>query len=265
MRNSLAAVLLVALGSLSTWIGASPASGQSRAERSTRSADELPRPSIGLPLPPIGLPLPSIGLSLPSMGLPPQTLVRPEVLERSERPGRRERFDRRRGSVVVFLPAFGWPYPYLPGTPAPSPPSPIPAPPARATGRLHLDLQSGVDPQIFVDGYYVGLLSDANGELRLDAGAHTIELREDDFDTLRVDVQVPVDGVITYRGEMKRTGTGDLRQSSALPDLPGPRSEVAPTTIYVIPGCYVGNVPPADAVLPAGCDADHAIAFPSRR
>ena len=264
MRTALVAVLLVALGA--------PALAQSRADRSNRSTDELARPSIGLPLPQIGLPLPSIGLPLPPMGLPPRTLVRPEALERSERPERperserSERFDRRRGSVVLFVPAFGWPYPYLPGTAAPSAPSPSlpPAPLPRATGRVHLDLQSGIDPQIYVDGYYVGLLSDASGELTLDAGTHTIELREDAFETLRVDVQVPVDGVITYRGELKRPSATDVRPSGALPDLTGPRSEVPPTTIYVIPGCYVGNVPPADAVLPAGCSADRAIAFPSR-
>jgi hypothetical protein len=131
---------------------------------------------------------------------------------------------------------------------------------------VRVDLQSGIDPQIYVDGYYVGLLSDANGELTLDAGTHTIELREDGFEALRVDVLVPVDGVITYRGELKRpSGASDRRPSSALPDLTRPRSEVPPTTIYVIPGCYVGNVPPADAVLPAGCTADRAVAFPSRR
>jgi hypothetical protein len=258
MRTALVAVLLVALSAT--------VAAQSRADRPNRSTDELARPSIGLPLPQIGLPLPPIGLPLPSTGLPPQPLVRPEPLQRSARPERSERFDRRRASVVLFVPAFGWPYPYLPGTAAPSAPFPSfpPAPTPRATGRLHLDLQSGIDPQMYVDGYYVGLLSDTNGELTLDAGTHTIELREDGFETLRVNVQVAVDGVITYRGELKRpSGASDLRPSGAA--LPGPRTEVPPTTIYVIPGCYVGNVPPADAVLPAGCNADRAVAFPSRR
>jgi PEGA domain len=259
MRTALVAVLLVGLSAT--------VAAQSRTDRPKRSTDEPARPSIGLPLPQIGLPLPPIGLPLPSMGLPPRTLVRPEPLQRPERSERFERFDRRRGSAILFVPAFGWPYPYLPGTAAPSAPSPSlpPVPPPSATGRVHLDLQSGIDPQIYVDGYYVGLLSDASGELTLDAGTHTIELREDGFETLRVDVQVPVDGLITYRGELKRPSSTDVRPSGAPPDLTGPRSEVPPTTIYVIPGCYVGNVPPADAALPAGCNADRAVAFPSRR
>lgn len=259
MRTALAAVLLVALSA--------PAGAQSRSDRSHRSTDEVSRPSIGLPLPQIGLPLPPIGLPPPPTSLPPRMLERPERLGRSDLPEHSGRFDRRRGSVVLFVPAFGWPYQYLSGTPELSPPSPTPALPVHSTGRLHLDLQSGIDPQIYVDGYYVGLLSDTNGELTLDAGVHTIELREDGFETLHVDVQIPVDGVITYRGELKRTSgvrpSGrDLVQSSA--DLPGPRSDVPPTTIYVIPGCYVGNVPPGDAMLPAGCSADRAVAFPSR-
>jgi len=116
-------------------------------------------------------------------------------------------------------------------------------------------VQSGIDPQIYVDGYYVGLFSDSNGDLTLDAGPHTIELKEEGFETLHVDVQVPLDGAITFRGELKRV---------ALPTLTGPRAEVPPTTIYLIPGCYVGNVPPSEAKLPAGCDADRAVAFPSR-
>jgi hypothetical protein len=38
---------------------------------------------------------------------------------------------------------------------------------------------------------------------------------------------------------------------------PGPPPPYVPSgdrTLYVIPGCYVGNVPPANMKLPAGCD-----------
>jgi len=227
-----------------------------------RSTPPTPLPSIGLPLPPIGLPLPQIGLPLPQMGLTPRT-ERPERSERPERPERPERSERsRHGSVILFVPAYGWPY--LPGTAVPTPPS-RPQPPTQATGRLHLDLQSGVDPQIYVDGYYVGRLSDVGSELTLDAGPHSIELREDGYENLRVDVQMSRDGLMTYRGALKPVGGADRPVSGA--DLPGPRVDAvppAPTTIYVIPGCYVGNVPPKDAGLPAGCNERNAVAFPSR-
>jgi hypothetical protein len=141
---------------------------------------------------------------------------------------------------------------------------------------LRLDIRPGVDPQIYVDGYYVGMLSDVSAELTLDIGTHTLELREEGYENLRVDVQISTDGFITYRGELKPVGGTDLpvrgaelRASGAVlqasgADLSGPLPDIPPTTIYVIPGCYVGNVPPKDAGLPAACGQRPAVAFPSR-
>jgi hypothetical protein len=244
MRIALIAFVLIA--------AAGTAGAQSRAPRAT---DELFKPTIGLPLPQIGLPLPQIGLPLPQLGLPPN--ARSERLERSKRPQRSERSNR--SGAILFVPAFGWPY--LPATAVPAPPAPPPQE-KHATGRLRLDLQSGVDPQLYVDGYYVGTLSDVSGELTLDVGTHTLELREDEYESLRVDVQISAGGSITYRGELTPVGAADLPVRGA--DLTRPRLEVPPTTIYVIPGCYVGNVPPKEAGLPPGCDEQRAVAFPSR-
>src|ERR1044071_7945926 len=150
MRIALTALLLVALSA--------PAGAQAHSHRD-RSTDEVWRPSIGLPLPQIGLPLPQIGLPLPPIGFPPH---------RKKRPERTERFVPRRspGAATVFFPSYGWPYPYLPGEQDPLSSSltpTYPVHPPRATGRLRVDLQSGIDPQIYIDGYYVGLLSDASG------------------------------------------------------------------------------------------------------
>src|SRR5438874_7077183 len=193
MRTVVAAALLIALSGTSTWLGAGTAGAQSH-ERSTA---QLPSSSIGLPLPTIGLPLPTIGFPLPPMGLAPPTRP-PSILDafRGDRvPPRGGARDGVRGnrrgsaarSTLVFVPAFGfglgWPYvpeTLLPGTPVPSPPS-SPPPQYIATGRLHITLQSGGDPQIYVDGYYVGMMSDLGGELTLEVGAHTLELREDGY------------------------------------------------------------------------------------
>ena len=138
-----------------------------------------------------------------------------------------------------------------------------PVHPARATGTLRIELQSGVDPQIFLDGYYVGLYSDAlGGELTVDAGAHALELHEDGYEPLHVDVQVPQDAVVTYRAELKWI----VPSSPPVVEEPRPASPPPlPTTIYVIPGCYVGNVSPREAMLPAGCDPRDAIEFPPVR
>ena len=259
MRVGLIALVLVGV--------ATAASAQSRAHDDTR---DVPRPSLGLPLPHIGLPLPSMGLPLPQTGLPEEGF---KPLERSEQLQRPERFDRsdRPRSVILFGPVYGWPYayglpvaygsPYLAGTPFPSLPSPVPQP-KPPTGRLHLNLQSGIDPQIFVDGYYSGLFSDVAGELTLDVGAHSIELREEGFQNLRVDVRIPLYDVISYDVDLKRIEVGPLPPVE--PVVQPPQVVPPPTTIYVIPGCYIGNVPPKDAGLPAGCDPGRAVAFPSR-
>src|ERR1051325_266396 len=197
MRIAPTALLLVAL--------ASSAGAQSHSHRD-RSTDEAWRPSIGLPLPQIGLPLPQIRLPLPPIGLPPERsarIERPERFERHEPPERR----RSPGGGVLFVPSFGWPYPYLPGVQEPVASSltpTYPVHPPRATGTLRIELQSGVDPQIFLDGYYVGLYSDAlGGELTVDAGPHALELHEDGYEPLHADINLPQDAMVTYRAELK--------------------------------------------------------------
>ena len=130
------------------------------------------------------------------------------------------------------------------------------------TGRLLLNLHSGIDPQIFVDGYYVGLFSDVGGELILDAGGHTIELHEEGFLDARVDVRIPLDGTISYDVTLKPIEPAPL--SLVAPVAPVASPAPAPATIYVVPGCYVGNVPPQQVTLPAGCQGRGAMTFPSR-
>jgi hypothetical protein len=241
-----ALILAVVLGLAASAAAQSHASGVS---------EHVPRPSTGLPLPHIGLPLPTLGLPLPQMGLPPETPVRSEPLKRPgrlEQPGRLER-SRRLGAGVVFFPAYGWPY--LPGAAYPEPPLTALPP----TGRLLLTLRSGTDPQIFVDGYYEGLFTDVAGQLTLDVGAHMIELREEGYETVHIPVRIPLDDVINYDVNLKPIEAPlSSLQPVAAQDVP------PATTIYVIPGCYIGNVPPKDARLPIGCDASRALAFPSR-
>ena len=238
-----------------------PAAAQSRDRQSHQPAhrtDEASRPSIGLPLPQIGLTLPPIGLPLRSMGVPQRRTERSERIERPERPGRPEH-RRGGGSRFLYWPAFDWPYPSIPETPEPSPLTPSPTPPQGATGWLVLELQSGVDPQIYVNGYYVGLLSDTNGgELTLNAGPHVVELRAEGYEALHVDIQIAADRVVRYHGEMKALRSSVEPPRRRTPE-PSPRT---PTIIYLIPGCYVGNVTPREIALPAGCNPDRAVPFP---
>jgi len=248
---------------------ASAAAAQSRGGLT----DDMPTPSIGLPLPHIGLPLPPMGLPLPPMGLPPENArpfdrtrsERPNILE-PQRPARPERIDRsdrvHRPASIVLLGWPYWPWPTAEYPSSPTPSAPPPPPLNQATGRLLLSLHSGVDPQIFVDGYYVGLLSDVSGELILDAGGHTIDLHEEGYLDARVNVKIPLDGTITYDVALKPIAAAP--SSSAAPVASAPTAAPAPATIYVVPGCYVGNVPPQQITLPAGCEGRGSITFPSR-
>lgn len=257
MRTALTVLLLVL-------VIAASAGAQSHTDRN-RSADEVWQPSIGLPLPQIGLPLAPIGLPLPAMGLPPE---QPQRVRQPERPGRPQHGNRGReshGTAIVFVPSYAWPYPFLPDSEptTSSLASPHPVHPPRATGTLRIELQSGVDPQIFLDGYYVGLYSDAlGGELTVDAGGHALELREDGYDPLHADIQVPQDATVTYRAELRWTA---LPLPPVVEDERPPSPPPAPSTIYVIPGCYMGNVAPREALLPSGCDPANAIEFPPAR
>ena len=87
----------------------------------------------------------------------------------------------------------------------------------------------------------------AHGGGVVEAGQHRIDLSAPGYDPLAVDVRIAPTQTITYRERLKRTQA---------PALPG-----GPTTFYLIPGCYMGNVPPKDAHLPATCDLGRAVEF----
>jgi hypothetical protein len=264
MRLALVAVLVFGLSAVVT--------AQSHAPRSTEF-DPFPR--FGLPLPQIGLPLPSIGLPLAPIGLPdPRSQPAPGLgFDRSNRrfdhgggerggqgAGRRGR-ERSGGTVLYYVPFYGWPY--IDATTAPAAPA-APEKEKPRLGRLRLEAQRGLVAQIFIDGYFVGTLDEFSGDLTLDAGPHHVELRADGYERLEVDVQVPADRPITYRGTLKPLDAAPAPVPPVPPSTNAPPPPPAPATIYMIPGCYVGNVPPHDAGLPAGCDERLAITFKPR-
>ncbi len=126
-------------------------------------------------------------------------------------------------------------------TPAP------PLPPPSDSGRLRLEVEPASLLQIFVDGVFVGTPADLGSELNLRTGPHRIEIRAPGYETLVFDTRIEADRTITYRGELKSTGA----------KAPAPPAFVAPAgsrTLYVIPGCYLGNVRPNADQLPQGCD-----------
>jgi hypothetical protein len=207
------------------------------------------------PLPPIGLPLPRIGLPLPPIGLPataaPQRRganLPPPAMRKPHRSG------------IYIVPAYGWPYLYeapAAGTGEPrdgAQTRPQPQPPA---GRLRLDVEPRGGQQLYIDGYYVGTPEDFGGDVELEAGPHSVEIQAPGYETLQVYVNIAPGRSIMYRGALKAidaTPATDAAVASSTPAAPA-----TPMTGYVIPGCYIGNVPPQDAGLPASCDLDRVI------
>ena len=206
--------------------------GQSRAGHAVPSLpaprDPLPRftiPPRGGALPPVGLPLPPIGLQPPNQPEPPG------------------RHGWRGGYYPYWPTAFFYAPPvYLEPAPAPEPAS---EPIAEAPGKLFLDIQPG-DAQIFADGYYVGIAEDfgfQRGGGLIAAGAHRIDVSAPGYEPAAIDLRVTSGQSLTYKASLKA-----LAAPAAIPR----------STFYLIPGCYMGNIPPKDAHLPPTCDQRQA-------
>jgi hypothetical protein len=124
-------------------------------------------------------------------------------------------------------------------------PSPLEAP---APGRLVLYVEPAT-AQVFADGYYIGASDDfsaAHGGARVEAGIHRLDISAAGYESTAIDLRVTPGQLVTYRTTLK-----------ALP----PPTAAAPTTFYLIPGCYMGNIPPKDAHLPASCDQTRAVTW----
>jgi len=81
-----------------------------------------------------------------------------------------------------------WPGPYYSGPPT-----------TFMTGGVRLKVKPR-EAQVFVDGYYAGLVDDFDGvfqSLRLSPGGHKIEIRIDGFETASLDVHVQPDRTLT--------------------------------------------------------------------
>jgi hypothetical protein len=76
----------------------------------------------------------------------------------------------------------------------------------RDTGSLRLKIDPK-EAQVYVDGYYVGVVDNFDGvfqKLALDSGGHRVELKADGFQALQFEVLITPGETVTYKGEMKR-------------------------------------------------------------
>ena len=127
--------------------------------------------------------------------------------------------------------------------------------------RLILDIHPPT-AQVFADGYYIGLPEDfrfEDGGAVLEPGPHRIDILERDYEPVSFDVNLTRGQSATFR----RMLTPTLRAPQPASDDAAKAPPVAkqPATFYLIPGCYIGNVPPNEANLPASCDIARAVSF----
>lgn len=119
-------------------------------------------------------------------------------------------------------------------------------PPAQVMtkGLLRLDVTPSTGLQYYVDDAFFGTSQDLGLEFELNAGARHVEIRAPGYRPLVFDTRIEVGEVVTYRGALEPLTEAQAR----MPQATGNK------TIYVIPGCYIGNAPPKAANLRKGCD-----------
>ena len=130
----------------------------------------------------------------------------------------------------------------------PDAPSASPTPPGRAVVGFLRVSGTPAEAQVFVDGYFVGTLGDieAGRPLMIDAGPHRLELRAPGYQSTSVDIRLAPNDTLTYRAALERV-------QPAAPPRTG-ASAAAASTMYLIPNCFLGNVPPRANRLSPGCD-----------
>jgi hypothetical protein len=111
--------------------------------------------------------------------------------------------------------------------------------------------------QVFADGYYIGIPEDfriENGGAVLEPGPHRIDILARDYEPVSFDVNLTRGQSATFRHVL----TPILPAPQPAPDV-APPTKKQPVTFYLISGCYMGNVPPKDANLPATCAISRAV------
>lgn len=131
--------------------------------------------------------------------------------------------------------------------------------------RLILDIHPAT-AQVFADGYYIGIPEDfrfEDGGAVLEPGPHRIDIIARGYEPVSFDVNLTRGQSATFRHMLTPAPAQDSGKTRLAPDAPvkAPPAPKQPATFYLIPGCYMGNVPPKEANLPATCDIARAVSM----
>ncbi len=107
------------------------------------------------------------------------------------------------GSPAYGSPAYGSPAYRL--SPAYASPGSVAVAPGRGYGGVRIVVEQR-DAQVFVDGYYVGVVDDfdeGSQQANLEPGPHRIEIRYDGFEPVTFDVNIQPGQTVTYRMRLR--------------------------------------------------------------
>ena len=127
--------------------------------------------------------------------------------------------------------------------------------------RLILDIHPPT-AQVFADGYYIGIPEDfrfENGGAVLEPGPHRIDILAREYKPVSFEVNLARGQSATFRQIL--TPITRAPQPAPNASVTTPPTAKQPMTFYLIPGCYMGNVPPKEANLPATCDIARAVSY----
>ena len=115
------------------------------------------------------------------------------------------------------------------------------------TGVLRLEITPASGLEYYVDGLYFGSSSNLGTLLEMNPGPRRIEVRAAGYKPLVFDTRIYAGSETTFRAAME-------------PLVPQPPAQATGNrTMFIIPGCYMGNAPPAAGELRAGCDINRLV------
>lgn len=118
----------------------------------------------------------------------------------------------------------------------------------RTTGILRLEITPATGLQYYVDGMFIGSSSELGTQFEVNAGARRIEIRAPGYKPMVFDARFVPGEIVTHRGALE-----PHQDPATLPRATGSR------TMFVIPGCFMGNARPQPGALPKGCDINRLI------